>query len=78
MALSQHLSCVIPIVNRLLTSGVINEQEHVIIKQKTQTSFQARELIDTILVKGNIAATIFKESLQETDPILYQRLFGEC
>ncbi|XP_040832795.1 baculoviral IAP repeat-containing protein 3 isoform X1 [Ochotona curzoniae] len=75
MALSQHLSCVIPIVNRLLTSGVINEQEHVIIKQKTQTSFQARELIDTILVKGNIAATIFKESLQETDPILYQRLF---
>ncbi|XP_058519962.1 baculoviral IAP repeat-containing protein 3 [Ochotona princeps] len=75
MALSQHLSCVIPIVNRLLTSGVINEQEHVIIKQKTQTSFQARELIDTILVKGNTAATIFKESLQETDPILYQRLF---
>uniref|UniRef100_A0A2K6EMY6 Baculoviral IAP repeat containing 3 n=1 Tax=Propithecus coquereli TaxID=379532 RepID=A0A2K6EMY6_PROCO len=75
MALFQHLTCVIPILDSLLTARVINEQEHDVIKQKTQISLQARELIDTILVKGNIAATIFKSSLQESDPTLYQHLF---
>lgn len=75
MALFQHLTCVIPILDSLLTSGVINEQEHAVIKQKTQTSLQARELIDIILVKGNIAATVFKDCLQETDPVLYKHLF---
>ncbi|KAM4849101.1 baculoviral IAP repeat-containing protein 3 [Urocitellus parryii] len=75
MALFQHLTCVIPILDSLLTARVINEQEHDVIKQKTQTSLQARELIDTILVKGNTAATVFKNSLQETDPMLYKHLF---
>uniref|UniRef100_A0A8D2D0I8 RING-type E3 ubiquitin transferase n=1 Tax=Sciurus vulgaris TaxID=55149 RepID=A0A8D2D0I8_SCIVU len=75
MALFQHLICVIPILDSLLIAGVINEQEHDVIKQKTQTSLQARELIDTILVKGNTAATVFKNSLQETDPVLYKHLF---
>ncbi|XP_008048328.1 baculoviral IAP repeat-containing protein 3 [Carlito syrichta] len=75
MALFQHLTCVIPILESLLTARVINEQEHDVIKQKTQTSLQARELIDTILVKGNTAAAIFKTSLQETDPMLYKHLF---
>ncbi|XP_004484181.3 baculoviral IAP repeat-containing protein 3 [Dasypus novemcinctus] len=75
MALFQHLTCVLPVLDSLLIARVINEQEHNVIKQKTQTSLQARELIDTILVKGNIAATIFKNSLQEIDPMLYNNLF---
>ncbi|KAM5183691.1 baculoviral IAP repeat-containing protein 3 isoform 1-T2 [Callospermophilus lateralis] len=75
MALFQHLTCVIPILDSLLIARVINEQEHDVIKQKTQTSLQARELIDTILVKGNTAATVFKNTLQETDPMLYKHLF---
>ncbi|XP_003472801.3 baculoviral IAP repeat-containing protein 3 [Cavia porcellus] len=75
MALFQHLTCVIPILNSLLVAKVINEQEHDVIKQKSQMSLQARELIDIILVKGNIAATVFKNSLQEMDPKLYKHLF---
>ncbi|XP_062949997.1 baculoviral IAP repeat-containing protein 3 [Cynocephalus volans] len=75
MALFQHLTCVIPILDSLLTARVINEQEHDVIKQKTQTSLQARELIDTILAKGNIAAIIFKNTLQENEPMLYKHLF---
>lgn len=78
MALFQRLTCALPILDSLLTARVITEQECDVIKQKTQTSLQARELIDTILVKGNFAATIFKNSLQEIDPMLYQHLFGEC
>lgn len=77
MALFQHLTCVLPILDSLLTARVINEQEHDVIKQKTQTSLQARELIDTVLVKGNLAATIFKNSLQEIDLTLYKHLFVE-
>uniref|UniRef100_A0A4X2KY30 Baculoviral IAP repeat containing 2 n=1 Tax=Vombatus ursinus TaxID=29139 RepID=A0A4X2KY30_VOMUR len=77
MALFQHLTCVLPILDSLLTSGVINEQEHDVIKQKTQTSLQARELIDTILVKGNAAANIFKNCLKEIDSMLYNNLFVE-
>ncbi|XP_006775306.1 PREDICTED: baculoviral IAP repeat-containing protein 3 [Myotis davidii] len=75
MALSQHLTCVVPILDSLLIAGVIHEQEHDIIRLKTQTTLQARELIDTIIVKGNFAATIFRNSLQENDPTLYKRLF---
>uniref|UniRef100_A0A8D0SKV5 RING-type E3 ubiquitin transferase n=1 Tax=Sus scrofa TaxID=9823 RepID=A0A8D0SKV5_PIG len=75
MALFQHLTCVLPILDSLLIARVISEQEHDVIKQKTQTSLQARELIDIILVKGNYAATIFKNSLQEIDPMLYKHLF---
>lgn len=78
MALFQHLTCVLPILDSLLIARVINEQEHEVIKQKTQTYLQARELIDTIIVKGNFAATTFRKSLQEIDPVLYKRLFGEC
>lgn len=78
MALFQHLTCVLPILDSLLNARVITDQEHDVIKQKTQTSLQARELIDTILVKGNCAATIFKNSLQEVDLTLYKHLFGEC
>ncbi|XP_023565271.1 baculoviral IAP repeat-containing protein 3 isoform X2 [Octodon degus] len=76
MALFQHLTSVIPVLNSLLDAGVISEQEHDVIKQKTQASLQARELIDTILVKGNVAATVFKNSLQEMDPKLYKHLFA--
>ncbi|XP_075402632.1 baculoviral IAP repeat-containing protein 3-like isoform X2 [Tenrec ecaudatus] len=75
MALFQHLTCVLPILDSLLIARVINEQEHDVIRQKTQIPLQARELIDTILVKGNNAATIFRNSLQENDPTLYTNLF---
>lgn len=77
MALFQQLTCVLPILNHLLKAGVINKQEHDIIKQKTQIPLQARELIDTVLVKGNAAANIFKNCLKETDSTLYENLFGE-
>lgn len=78
MALIQHLTCVLPILDSLLTAKVINEQEHDVIKQKTQTSSQAKELINTVIVKGKFAATIFRNSLQENDLTLYKHLFGEC
>ncbi|XP_042538921.1 baculoviral IAP repeat-containing protein 2 [Dipodomys spectabilis] len=77
MALFQQLTCVLPILDNLLKAKVINKQEHDIIKQKTQIPLQARELIDTILVKGNAAANIFKNCLQEIDSALYENLFVE-
>lgn len=78
MALFQRLTCVLPILEKLLSSKVITEFENDVIKQKTQTALQARELIDTILVKGNAAAHTFRNCLQECDPLLYNDLFGEC
>ncbi|XP_017400245.1 baculoviral IAP repeat-containing protein 2 isoform X1 [Cebus imitator] len=75
MALFQQLTCVLPILDNLLKANVINKQEHDIIKQKTQIPLQARELIDTILVKGNAAANIFKSCLKEIDSTLYKNLF---
>ncbi|XP_010971615.1 baculoviral IAP repeat-containing protein 2 [Camelus dromedarius] len=77
MALFQQLTCVLPILDNLLKANVINKQEHDIIKQKTQIPLQARELIDTILVKGNCAANIFKNCLKEIDSTLYENLFVE-
>lgn len=77
MALFQQLTCVLPILDNLLKANVINKQEHDIIKQKTQIPLQARELIDTVLVKGNAAANIFKNCLKEIDSTLYKNLFGE-
>uniref|UniRef100_A0A2K6G4S2 RING-type E3 ubiquitin transferase n=1 Tax=Propithecus coquereli TaxID=379532 RepID=A0A2K6G4S2_PROCO len=77
MALFQQLTCVLPILDNLLKANVINKQEHDIIKQKTQIPLQARELIDTILVKGNAAANIFKNCLKEIDSTLHKNLFGE-
>ncbi|XP_068936722.1 putative inhibitor of apoptosis isoform X2 [Petaurus breviceps papuanus] len=77
MALFQHLTCVLPILDNLLTATVISEQEYYVIKQKPQISLQVRELIDTILVKGNIAANIFKKCLRDFDPDLHENLFVE-
>lgn len=77
MALFQQLTCVLPILDSLLKASVINKQEHDIIKQKTQIPLQARELIDTILVKGNSAANIFKNCLKEINSTLYKNLFVE-
>ncbi|XP_012585345.1 PREDICTED: baculoviral IAP repeat-containing protein 2 isoform X1 [Condylura cristata] len=77
MALFQQLTCVLPILDHLLKANVINKQEHDIIKQKTQIPLQARELIDTVLVKGNAAANIFKHCLKEIDSTLYKNLFVE-
>uniref|UniRef100_A0A8D0HI17 Uncharacterized protein n=1 Tax=Sphenodon punctatus TaxID=8508 RepID=A0A8D0HI17_SPHPU len=77
MALFQHLTHVLPILESLLSAKVITEAEHDVIKQKTQTPLQARELIDTVLVKGNSAANIFRNCLQNCDPALYKTLFVE-
>lgn len=77
MALFQQLTCVLPLLDSLLEASVITKQEHDIIRQKTQTPLQARELIDTVLVKGNAAANIFKNCLKEIDSTLYEDLFGE-
>lgn len=77
MALFQQLTCVLPILDHLLEASVITRQEHDIIRQKTQVPLQARELIDTVLVKGNAAANIFKNCLKEIDSTLYENLFVE-
>ncbi|XP_044522189.1 baculoviral IAP repeat-containing protein 2-like [Gracilinanus agilis] len=77
MALFQHLTCVLPVLDCLLIAKVVNEQEYNVIKQKTQISLQVRELIDTIIVKGNIAANIFKKCLRDFDPVLHDNLFVE-
>ncbi|KFP52191.1 Inhibitor of apoptosis protein [Cathartes aura] len=77
MALFQRLTCVLPILGSLLSAKVITEIEHDVIKQKTQTPLQARELIDTVLVKGNEAASIFRNCLRDCDPVLYKDLFVE-
>ncbi|XP_064297372.1 baculoviral IAP repeat-containing protein 2 isoform X2 [Phalacrocorax carbo] len=77
MALFQRLTCVLPILGSLLSAKVITELEHDVIKQKTQTPLQARELIDTVLVKGNEAASIFRNCLRDCDPVLYKDLFVE-
>ncbi|XP_049634516.1 baculoviral IAP repeat-containing protein 2 [Suncus etruscus] len=77
MALFQQLTCVLPILDNLLKANVINKQEHDVIKQKTQVPLQARELIDTVLVKGNAAASIFKNCLKEIDSTIYKNLFVE-
>ncbi|XP_070605769.1 inhibitor of apoptosis protein-like [Erythrolamprus reginae] len=77
MALFQRLTRTLPILESLLSSKVISDQEYQVIKQKTQTSLQARELVDTILVKGSSAADIFRNCLQESDPALYKDLFVE-
>ncbi len=77
MALFQRLTSVLPILGSLLSAKVITELEHDVIKQKTQTPLQARELIDTVLVKGNAAASIFRNCLKDCDPVLYKDLFVE-
>ncbi|CAO2636192.1 Baculoviral IAP repeat-containing protein 2 [Lemmus lemmus] len=77
MALFQQLTCVLPILDSLLEASVITKQEHDVIRQKTQIPLQARELIDTILVKGNAAANIFKTCLKEINSTLYENLFVE-
>ncbi|XP_076782239.1 baculoviral IAP repeat-containing protein 3 isoform X2 [Arvicanthis niloticus] len=74
MVLFQHLTCVTPILDCLLSAGAITEQEYNAVKQKPHT-LQARTLIDTVLAKGNTAATSFRNSLQEIDPVLYRDIF---
>lgn len=78
MVLFRHLTDVAPILDRLLAARVIDEQEHRALQQKTHACPHARELIDTVLAKGGLAVAVFKSSLQETDPVLYKRFFGEC
>ncbi|XP_005346842.1 baculoviral IAP repeat-containing protein 3 isoform X2 [Microtus ochrogaster] len=74
MRLLQHLSCVTPILDCLLSAGAITEQEHDAVKQKPQ-SLRTGALIDTVLAKGKPVATSFRATLQERDPVLYKDLF---
>ncbi|XP_052607676.1 baculoviral IAP repeat-containing protein 3 isoform X1 [Peromyscus californicus insignis] len=74
MVLFQHLTSVTPILDCLLRARAITEQECDAVKQKPQT-LQARTLIETVLAKGNTAAASFRNSLQDSDPVLYQDLF---
>ncbi|XP_052045110.1 baculoviral IAP repeat-containing protein 3 isoform X1 [Apodemus sylvaticus] len=74
MVLFQHLTCVPPMLDCLLSARAITEQEYDAVKQKPHP-LQARTLIDTVLAKGNTAATSFRNSLQETDPALYRDIF---
>nr|XP_033803888.1 inhibitor of apoptosis protein-like [Geotrypetes seraphini]XP_033803889.1 inhibitor of apoptosis protein-like [Geotrypetes seraphini]XP_033803890.1 inhibitor of apoptosis protein-like [Geotrypetes seraphini] len=77
MAVVQSLTNVLPILDSLLSDKVISELEYGVIKQKTQAVLQARELVDMILVKGNKAAEVFRNSLKEHDPALFKALFVE-
>jgi baculoviral IAP repeat-containing protein 2/3 len=61
----------------LLSARAITEQECNAVKQKPHT-LQASTLIDTVLAKGNTAATSFRNSLREIDPALYRDIFGKC
>lgn len=74
MVLFQHLTSVTPILDCLLRARAITEEESDAVRQKPQT-LQARTLIETVLAKGNTAAASFRNSLQESDPVLYQDLF---
>ncbi|KAL1781661.1 baculoviral IAP repeat-containing protein 3 [Sigmodon hispidus] len=74
MFFSQHLMCVTPILDCLLSARAITEQECNTVKQKPKT-LQTRALIDTVLAKGNTAATSLRIALQERDPTLYEDLF---
>ncbi|NXO03042.1 BIR protein, partial [Rhinopomastus cyanomelas] len=76
-ALFQRLTSVLPVLESLLSARAITELERDVIKQKTQVPLQARELIDTVLVKGNEAASIFRSCLRDCDPALYKDLFVE-
>lgn len=78
MVLFRHLSDVAPILDSLLAARVTDERERRALQQKTHASAHARELIDTVLAKGGSAVSVFKSSLQEIDPVLYERFFGEC
>ncbi|XP_045870492.1 baculoviral IAP repeat-containing protein 3 [Meles meles] len=75
MVLLQRLTRVLPILDSLLAAGVISEHEHGVIQRTAQTPLQARELLDTVLGRGSLAATVFKSSLQEMDPVLYRHVF---
>ena len=77
MVLFQHLTCVPPMLYCLLSARAITEQECNAVKQKPHT-LQASTLIDTVLAKGNTAATSFRNSLREIDPALYRDIFGKC
>lgn len=77
MVLFQHLTCVTPMLYCLLSARAITEQECNAVKQKPHT-LQASTLIDTVLAKGNTAATSFRNSLREIDPALYRDIFGKC
>lgn len=74
MVLFQHLTCVTPMLYCLLSARAITEQECNAVKQKPHT-LQASTLIDTVLAKGNTAATSFRNSLREIDPALYRDIF---
>ncbi|GCC34870.1 hypothetical protein chiPu_0013347 [Chiloscyllium punctatum] len=75
VALSQNLTKVIPLLDDLETRSLINKSESETIKQKAQANEQARELLDTIIRKGNAAAEVFRDVLLVNEPELHERLY---
>ncbi|XP_048453626.1 baculoviral IAP repeat-containing protein 2-like [Rhincodon typus] len=74
-ALSQNLTNVAPLLDDLETRSLINKTESEMIKQKHQTNEQARELLDTIIRKGNAAAEAFRGALLVNEPELHEKLY---
>ncbi|XP_043547057.1 baculoviral IAP repeat-containing protein 2 [Chiloscyllium plagiosum] len=75
VALSQNLTKVIPLLDDLETRSLINKSESETIKQRPQANEQARELLDTIIRKGNAAAEAFRDVLLVNEPELHERLY---
>uniref|UniRef100_A0A5F8H8G5 RING-type domain-containing protein n=1 Tax=Monodelphis domestica TaxID=13616 RepID=A0A5F8H8G5_MONDO len=73
-----------PVIKAALEMGFSRSLVKQIIQSKILTtgenyktmSLQARELSVTILVKGNAAASVFKNRLREIGSVLYNNLFG--
>ncbi|XP_078401952.1 baculoviral IAP repeat-containing protein 2 [Cetorhinus maximus] len=75
VALSQNLTNIAPLLADLETRSLINKMESEMIKQKPQTHEQARELLDTVIRKGNAVAEAFRDVLLVHEPELHEKLY---
>ncbi|XP_078077876.1 baculoviral IAP repeat-containing protein 2 [Mustelus asterias] len=74
VVLSQHLTNIAPLLEDLETRCLINKMESDMIKQKPQSE-QARELLDTIIQKGNAVAEAFRDALLVHEPELHEKIY---
>ncbi|XP_072332448.1 baculoviral IAP repeat-containing protein 2 [Scyliorhinus torazame] len=75
VALSQNLTNIAPLLDDLETRSLIDKMESEVIKQKPQIIEQARELLDTIIRKGNAVAEAFKDALFVHEPELHEKIY---
>ncbi|GCB68303.1 hypothetical protein scyTo_0012259 [Scyliorhinus torazame] len=75
VALSQNLTNIAPLLDDLETLSLIDKMESEVIKQKPQIIEQARELLDTIIRKGNAVAEAFKDALFVHEPELHEKIY---